>query len=175
LSDYTFLFGSAKRLSLFADVPSAPFGIHRLVTEASHFGVPLGNWAKPSSAAAAIRSIVSSLRGACIVLSHFGVSCRDRAGPFPALLLVPGLLGLGQFEPAFVPFLQMSLCTPGALGIVSGRRQSALYVVGFNATQFVCFDSHTTRDSVAPDGQTDSYFDIRTRRSNTPTSTHPCS
>jgi hypothetical protein len=94
------------------------------------------------------------------VSSHFGVSRADRAGPFPALLLVPGLLGLQKFDLAFLPFLQISLCVPGALGFISGRSNSACYVVGFDTAKFVCFDPHTTRDFVAADGRTDSYLEI---------------
>jgi cysteine protease ATG4 len=160
-SHYTSLFGAAKPLSLFSDVPSVPFSIHRLVTAASHFGVPIGEWGKPSSVAVAIQSIVTSLGGNCIVSSHFGVSRSNLMTTFPALLLIPGLLGLRQFDLACLPFLHISLCVPGALGIVSGRHQSAFYIVGFDTAEFVCFDPHTTRDHVAADGPTDSYFDIR--------------
>jgi cysteine protease ATG4 len=147
-SEYAAKFGDVHPLSLFRDHPDAPFGIHRLVLEANNVGVSLGEWAKPSLLAQSIEAICRSLCIGCIVAETFSIPKRALASHFPALLLIPGLLGLDDFDVAYVPFLQHCLSARGALGFVSGRHSFSYYIAGFDATQFVFFDPHTSQPAL---------------------------
>jgi cysteine protease ATG4 len=147
-AEYSAKFGDAHPLSLFRDDPDAPFGIHRLVLEASKVGVPMGEWAKPSLLAQAIDSICRSIGVSCVVSEGFSIAKRQLTASFPALLLIPGLFGLQRFDMAYLPFLHLCLCAPGSLGFVSGKRSSSYYIAGFDAKRFVYFDPHTAQPAM---------------------------
>jgi cysteine protease ATG4 len=149
-------------LSLFNDEPTAPFGIHNLVSSTIRFGVKVGEWAKPSLIAAAIASIFSKLRLGCLVVRDLAFSLEKV--DFPALVLIPGLLGLKDLDLAYLPFLNLCLCIKGSLGFVSGYKGSAYFIAGFDSNFYFYFDPHTTHDPVLKESDFHSFFSIPTRK-----------
>ena len=148
-------------LSLFLDVPGSPFGIQNLVTAAQSIGVSPGEWAKPSTIAAAIKVIFDSLHLSCVISQDFSLNL-DKIGQItgPTLLLIPGMFGLDHFDMNFMPFLQLCICANGSLGFVSGKRNSAFFFFGFDSTNFAYFDPHVTKPAVTKESEFSSFFDL---------------
>jgi hypothetical protein len=151
---------SPHPLSLFNDCSNSPFGLPNLVLESSKIGVPIGDWAKPSSFAAAIHSIFRLFQIGCIVSHGFSISKSQLDSSFPALLLIPALFGLERFDLTHLPFLQLCLCAEGSLGFVSGKRSASYYVVGFDSQHFAYFDPHTSRSAVVNAEGFSSYYTL---------------
>jgi cysteine protease ATG4 len=151
-------------LSLFHDSPESPFGIHRLVQESAKFGIPVGEWARPSVVASSIKAILSTLQIGCIVTQSLSICHSEVPDTFPALLLVPGLFGLDGLDPAYPPFLMLCLCDDSCLGMVSGHRNSAYFIVGFTATHFGYFDPHTTNKAVLNENDHVSYYELPVKK-----------
>ena len=149
-------------LTLFYDEPSAPFGIHSLVSATARVGVAVGEWAKPSTIAAGIKIIFESLGLSCYVSQDFAFNIDNIRSDtkYPCLILIPGLFGLDNFDSRFLPFLQLCLCTESSLGFVSGRRNSAFYFFGMNATDFFYFDPHVTKTHASNNTSRQSFFDL---------------
>jgi cysteine protease ATG4 len=160
-SIYADKFGeSTHRLSLFDDVPTAVFGLHRLVLESEKLGLAVGKWAKPTSIAKAIHVVCGQLQIGCIVSEGFSISRGQMECPFPALLLIPGLFGLGKFDLAYLPFLQLCLCAENSLGFVTGKRNSSYYIAGFDSKHFAYFDPHTRQHAVVSSDGFPSYYSL---------------
>lgn len=145
---------------LFYDIPAAPFGIHSLVAEAELLGLNAGEWAKPSLLAVAIQNICKTIHFGCIISHDFTITKSEVDVPYPALLLIPGLFGLNQLDQSLIPFLQLCMCVEDSLGIVSGWKGYAYYIVGFNNTHFAYFDPHTTKPAIVDEQNEDSLYSL---------------
>jgi len=134
-------FRTGNPLTLFLDIPSSPFGIQNLVQTAEKYGTPKGTWAKPSSIAQTIKDIFTQYNISCFIGQNFTISQNEiKRITFPALVLIPGLFGLHKLDEKFISFLQLCLCAPGTCGFVSGRKDSAYFIFGFDPTHFLYFD-----------------------------------
>ena len=148
-------------LSLFCDTHDAPFSIQKLVEAAGKVGVPPGEWAKPSTLAAAISIIFEDLGLKCIVSQDFSLNTDEISQiKEPTLLLIPGMFGLDKFDMNYMPFLQLCICAHGSLGFVSGKRNSAYYFFGFNSNSFAYFDPHVTKPAVTESKNMASFFEL---------------
>lgn len=160
---YQEAFGLKYPLDLFLDDPQSPFGIQNLVLATAPHGIPPGNWAKPSILAAGIRDIMERHGLGCIVAQDFGIEKPDDfESKFPALLLIPGLFGLHKLDISLFPFLVLCLCVKGALGFVSGHKNSAYYIYGVDCTEqsFLYFDPHTTKEAALTESHYESFFSL---------------
>ena len=149
-------FGDRCPLSLFADEPTAPFGIHNLVEATSHHGLKKGEWAKPSVLAASIQDILKEHGIGCIVAQDFSiVKSADIDDLFPAMFLIPGLFGLDKFDQEnFSDLITMCFCEKDtSLGVVSGKGNSAYFLFGVDpgSMTFMYFDPHRTDAAVVDD------------------------
>jgi cysteine protease ATG4 len=158
--DFAAKFGETEPLALFNDISSAPFGLPRLVLETSKIGVPIGEWAKPSSLAAAAQVICQDLSIGCVVSQGFWLSKSQMDSQYPALFLIPGLFGLDRLDVNYVPFLQLCICEENCLGFVSGKRSSSYYIAGFDSKHFVYFDPHTSQKAVVGAEGFQSYYGL---------------
>ena len=156
-------FGHICPLALFADRPSAPFGIHNLVEATARHGLKKGEWAKPSILAVAIKDIMKEHGIGCIVAQDFSIvksACIDEL--FPAILLIPGLFGMDKFDKeSFMDLLTTCFREKDScLGIISGKGNSAYYFFGvdMNTECFLYFDPHTTQCAVVDETGFPSYY-----------------
>ncbi len=85
-----------KILSWFLDDPSpaCPFGIHRMAREGKRLGKEVGEWFGPSTAAGAIKQLVSEFpdAGIAVQLAHDGVFYLDEVRVAAALRRLPNHL-----------------------------------------------------------------------------------
>ena len=141
-------FGDASPCDLFMDTPESPFGIHKMVFSTVKAGISVGEWAKPSAVAFGIQQILKDLNLSCIVSRDF-------------TLLITGLFGLNSFDMSFLPFLQLCLCADGSLGFVSGHKNAAYYVIGFDSSHFTYFDPHVTKPAALSSNDAPSFYQLQ--------------
>ena len=55
----------------------------------------------------------------------------------------------------FLPLLEALLCMEGSLGFISGKGNSAYYIVGFEDNYFIYFDPHYTKPAFLKEGEDD--------------------
>ena len=165
-------------LSLFADDPKMPFSIHSLVNATNQIGVPIGEWAKPSTISAGIKIILENLGLSCFLAQDFRLNADQISSlTFPCLVLIPGLFGLEKFDKRFLPFLQLCICIDSSLGFVSGQRYSAYYFFGMSSTDIYYFDPHVTKkfvhktslndeDDSSKDNNYDCFYELESKHIN---------
>lgn len=157
---------SASPLSLFFDTPKAPFSIHNIIANGDSTQLTAGEWAKPSVAAESISNIFHSLGLNCTIFRDFLISPKLENVSYPCLLLMPGLFGLNKFDVTFLPLLEAEICMEGSLGFISGKGNSAYYVVGFDDKNFIYFDPHYTKPAFTKESTDDiqSLYSIQPKR-----------
>lgn len=155
----------ASPLSLFFDSQEAPFSIHNIISSAKDQIIP-GVWAKPSIAAESINNIFNSLSLSCIIFKNFQISSKLEKITYPCLLLLPCLFGLNKFDMTFLPLLEALICMEGSLGFISGKGNSAYYIVGFEENSFIYFDPHYTKPAFLKEGEDDikSLYSIKPKK-----------
>ncbi|OOF98474.1 hypothetical protein ASPCADRAFT_161938 [Aspergillus carbonarius ITEM 5010] len=149
----------AQLLSLFADVPSAPFSIHRFVTHgAESCGKYPGEWFGPSATAKCIDRALSSqcehpmLRvyvtndTSEVYQDKFMSVARNNSGVFqPTLILLGTRLGINHITPVYWDGLKAALQFPQSVGIAGGRPSASHYFVGAQGSHLFYLDPHYTR------------------------------
>ncbi|KAG8342265.1 putative Peptidase family C54 [Trypanosoma vivax] len=157
-SGHAFVDGSALQIlrekvqPLFLDDPSAPFGIHAMTSEAEKYGVACGQWFGMTPAAKTIASLCQqhSLRGgngpAVLVFVDREVSAlkvRDLLSHSrQVVLLIPAVLGLDRISVKYSKMLIRCLEMESCIGVIGGRKSSALYFVGHQSNNIIYLDPH---------------------------------
>lgn len=163
-----------KILSWFLDDPSpaCPFGIHRMAREGKRLGKEVGEWFGPSTAAGAIKQLVSEFgdAGIAVELAHDGVfyldEVRAAAGAAtpsksaksrqaaaiswrrPVLILVGIRLGLESVNPIYYESVKATFSFPHSVGIAGGRPSSSYYFMGHQGNSLFYLDPHNVRPAV---------------------------
>ncbi|KAH0792646.1 Clan CA, family C54, ATG4-like cysteine peptidase [Histomonas meleagridis] len=154
-------FGQLTTYELFLDSFDSPFSIQNLAQCAVPFGIGVGNWAKPSTVANSISTIMKRFNLSVVIIRDFLIQELDLEGvQYPLLLMIPGLFGLNTIDLQMTTFLKACLCTKGSLGFVSGKKNSAYYIVGFEGDDFIYFDPHVTKVAAINLEDAKSFFEL---------------
>lgn len=125
-------------LSFFEDRVDAPLSIQNLVKETIKLGVPPKQWAKPSNLASAFKNIFDENQLNCIISLNCPIAPSEvnSLPQSPILILVSLVCGFKSFDiERFGPFLKTLLTYEESIGLVSGRNDSARYVVNLVSTK----------------------------------------
>jgi len=168
-------------LSMFVDDASAPFSIHSLCETTTAWGAPPGRWFEPSvmcRAFAALIEVHSDLRDQIAVHVVGDQYEDDGVGGVPTidevelraksadvgkalLLFVPLVLGAGRnINARYLSQLRSILAFEQSVGIIGGRPNASLYLVGHSDDVFFYLDPHTVQpaNSFAEAVDFDSYY-----------------
>lgn len=90
---------------------------------------------------------LNQLKCTCEVQDSACVLCSDFTWRGAVLLLVPTMLGRDKLSSAYLPALQFLLHLPQSLGIIGGKRHSAVYFIGFQGDFLLYLDPHYVQKS----------------------------
>lgn len=164
-------------LTWFFDTPSpeAPFSVHRMALAGKEFGTDVGQWFGPSTAAGAIKTLISNFPEAGLgvsvatdgmlfqtdvfTASHLeGEIIRSTRrhkkvlsaswGERPVLLLIGLRLGLDGVNPVYYDTIKLLYTFPQSVGIAGGRPSSSYYFVGSQADNLFYLDPHHARPAI---------------------------
>ena len=72
--------------------------------------------------------------------------CLDSFGRWqPLLLVVPLRLGLTELNPVYLPGVLACFKIPQTMGLMGGKPNHALYLIGCVGEEVLCLDPHTTQ------------------------------
>ncbi|KAH9578873.1 Peptidase C54 [Trypanosoma melophagium] len=151
-----------KTQFFFADIPSAPFGVHAMSSEGVNHGVPCGKWFGPTPLAKTLSSLSArylSTGGEGPVVLSLSDRLVSTAQVMKLLqeskhvvLLIPVMVGVGLISDKYAQVLLRSLEMESSIGILGGRRSSALYLYGHQGNRIFCLDPHyTQRAFISPE------------------------
>lgn len=168
-------------LSMFIDDASAPFSIHSVCETTTAWGAPPGRWFEPSVMCRAFSALIEAngdLRNQIAVHVVGGQNEDDSAGGVPTiddgelraksadvgkalLLFVPLVLGVGRnINTRYISQLRSIIAFKQSIGVIGGRPNASLYLVGHSDDVFFYLDPHTVQpaNSFAEAVDFDSYY-----------------
>lgn len=155
-------------MARFMDLKSAQYSIHQIALMGESVDrKPVGTWFGPNLVAQVLRKLclydpsddlaVHVAMDNTLVLSEVRQTClvrqegTDQTSWKPLLLFVSLRLGLAEINPVYVPGLKASMHLPHTLGVIGGRPNHALYLLGCVEDEVVYLDPHTTQPAVPMD------------------------
>eukprot|EP00088_Acartia_fossae_P058855 TRINITY_DN6932_c0_g1_i7.p1 TRINITY_DN6932_c0_g1~~TRINITY_DN6932_c0_g1_i7.p1 ORF type:complete len:538 (-),score=75.45 TRINITY_DN6932_c0_g1_i7:387-2000(-) len=152
-------------LKKFQDKKSAPYSIHQIsLMGESVEKKPVGTWFGPNTVLQVLRKltrmdpcndlvihvamdntlIVSEAKRASLIAGENGEEAKWR----PLLLCVTLRLGLTEINPVYINGLKTCLSLPQTQGLLGGRPNHALYILGFVENEAIYLDPHVTQPYV---------------------------
>lgn len=139
---------------LFMDRPDAPLGIHRLVSETHHVGVPYSSFVGPSAAADALTTACDTIP---LDVTHFRCM-KDSAvrreqimlhleSHGAVLLLIPLMFGYESVTTLYQDALLAIIKLRSSCGMLVGKGKAGLFCFGCQRRTLLCLDPHYIQDA----------------------------
>jgi len=148
-------------LTKFQDKKSAPYSIHQIALMGESVeSKPVGTWFGPNTVVQVLRKLVRMdpsndlvihvAMDNALILSEVRAACLSGEGGEwrPLLLCISLRLGLSEINPVYINGLKTCLSLPQTQGVLGGRPNHALYILGFVEDQAVYLDPHVTQPYV---------------------------
>ena len=171
-------------LDRFLDIKHRPYSLHQIAQMGVSEGKEVGEWFGPNTTAQVLKKlaaldsqsplVIHVALDNCVIVDDLLQLCRsnntttqDKPGtaekateePWrPLLLLVPLRLGLSSLNPCYIGALKTYLSLECGLGLLGGRPNHALWVVGSVEAEALYLDPHHCQDAFDPDDDDDSSF-----------------
>ncbi|XP_013181032.1 PREDICTED: cysteine protease ATG4B [Papilio xuthus] len=161
-----------KIIQRFEERKQAPYSIHQVALMGASEGKDVGQWFGPNTIAQVLKKLVvydkwsslvihvaldntvvkEDILQQCIVTNDRGDSskssgCVTVSDWMPLLLIVPLRLGLSEINPIYVDGLKICFQSPQSVGVIGGKPNQALYLVGCVGDEVLYLDPHTTQRS----------------------------
>lgn len=145
-------------VSMFEDKRSGKYSVHQIALMGAVEGRAVGNWFGPNTVAQALKklSVSDTWSNLAVHVSLDNiVIVNEIRKPFkppnkwkPLLLIVPVRLGINEINPVYVKGLQSVFKFPQTVGVIGGKPNHALYIIGCVGDEMICLDPHTTQPVV---------------------------
>jgi len=152
-------------LAKFQDKKSSPYSIHQIALMGESVeNKPVGTWFGPNTVLQVLRKltrmdptndlVIHIAMDNALILNEAKQSCMERVDETeeyrwkPLLLCISLRLGLTEINPVYVNGLKTCLSLPQTRGLLGGRPNHALYILGFVENQVIYLDPHITQPFV---------------------------
>lgn len=160
-----------KIIQRFEERKQAPYSIHQVALMGASEGKEVGQWFGPNTVAQVLRKLVAYDKWSSLVI-HVAldntvvkedilkqcVKTNDRGDSssapdtvvtdwMPLLLIVPLRLGLSEINPVYIDGLKTCFQSSQSIGVIGGKPNQALYLIGCVEDEVIYLDPHTTQRS----------------------------
>lgn len=155
----------------FADVPEAPFSIHRFVSSGMELsGKRPGEWFGPAATSRSIQSLIRGFKQCGIDDCQISVSSGDvyeedvmevfnKSRNSRILFLLGVKLGVNAVNEIYWNDIKRLLGSKFSVGIAGGRPSSSFYFIGYQGNELLILDPHTAQPFLFPSSRQPSFYD----------------
>ncbi|CAH0726535.1 unnamed protein product, partial [Brenthis ino] len=161
-----------KIVQRFEERKQAPYSIHQVALMGACEGKEVGQWFGPNTIAQVLKKLVvydkwsslvihvaldntvvkEDILQRCNVKNDRGDSSNNpdngiEADWMPLLLIVPLRLGLSEINPIYIDGLKICFQSQQSIGVIGGKPNQALYLIGCVEDEVIYLDPHTTQRS----------------------------